>query len=157
MADFPLGALPTPEPILANAYPIRLALAAVIEAADGTLSYWALAHRAEITDFAEARAQQQTERLLILKFAHVEAEQLSRPENLIGRYDDRFRFAHTCRAEQQKAAARTTRFRETEFTALHCRDNARQHLGLAANLVRQQRGQFLEFVNLGRVCCFVHP
>ena len=61
---------------------------------------------------------------------------------------DRFRFADARWAEQQKTSARTARFREAEFAALHRRDDARQHLGLAADFVWQQRVQFLELGKL---------
>ena len=70
---------------------------------------------------------------------------------------DRFRFADARWPEQQKTSARTARFRQAEFAALHRRDDARQHLGLAADFARQQRVQFVEFGELRRVRCFVHP
>ena len=102
----------------------------------------AFAHRAQITSFAKPRAEQQAERFLLLKFRHVEAEQFSRAENLVRQHDDRFRFADARRSEQQKTSARTARLGQAQFAALHHRDDARQHLGLAANFVRQQRVQF---------------
>ena len=42
----------------------------------------AFAHSAEITNFTKPRAEQQTECFLILKLRHIEAEQISRAENL---------------------------------------------------------------------------
>ena len=72
-------------------------------------------------------------------------------------HNHRFRFADARWAEQQKTSARTAGFREAEFAALHRRDDARQHLGLAADFVWQQRVQFLELGKLVRVYGFVHP
>jgi GH43 family beta-xylosidase len=82
---------------------------------------------------------------------------LSRAEDLICRHDDRFRFADARRPEQQKTSARTAGLRQAEFAALNRRDDARQHLGLAANLVWQQRIQFLELVKFVCVYVFIHP
>lgn len=48
-AELPLAALPP-----ADAAPWRLGLTAVIEAADGRLSYWALAHPRDVPDFHHA-------------------------------------------------------------------------------------------------------
>ena len=59
--------------------------------------------------------------------------------------------------EQQKTSAWTAGFRQAEFAALHRRDDARQHLGLAADFVWQQRVQFLELVKFVRVYGFIHP
>ena len=106
----------------------------------------AFTHAAEVADFTKPRAQQQTKRFLILKFTHVEAEQFSRPEDLICRHDDGFRFTNARRAEQQKTSARATGLGESEFAALNRRGDARQRVGLAADFVWQQRGQLLEFV-----------
>jgi hypothetical protein len=92
-----------------------------------------------------------------LEFAHVEAKQLSRTEDLIGGYDYCFRFADTRRAKQKKTSAWTARFRQAEFAALNYGDNAREDLGLAADLVWQQRRQLLELGKLCQIGGFIHP
>ena len=51
------------------------------------------------------------------------------------------------RSEQQKTSARTAGLGEAEFTPLHGGDDARQHLGLAANFAGQLGGQFVEFAD----------
>jgi len=117
----------------------------------------AFAHAAEIANFTESSAKQQAERFLILEFAHVEPEQLACTKNLIGCHDYRFRFADAGWAEQQETSAWTTRLRQSEFATPDRGDNSRQRVGLAADFARQQGGQFVEFGELRRVCCFVHP
>lgn len=50
-ATLPAGSLPASTPLA----DLRLGLSTVVEAADGTLSYWALAHPAHKADFHDAR------------------------------------------------------------------------------------------------------
>jgi len=70
------------------------------------------------------------------------------PKNVIRRHDYSFRFAHARWAEQQKAAAWPGRFGESQFTAADSGDDARNRVGLAADLAWQQHVEFLEFGKL---------
>jgi hypothetical protein len=56
---------------------------------------------------------------LILKLRHIEAEQLSRAENLCRHHNDRFGFPNTRWTEQKKTPARATGLGESEFAAPH--------------------------------------
>ena len=55
----------------------------------------------------EPRTEEKAQCFLILKFRHVEAEQLSFAENMIGCHDQRFCFPNARRPEEQEAASWT--------------------------------------------------
>src|SRR5690349_6229054 len=88
------------------------------------------AYAAEIADFTKSRTQQQTERFLILKFAHVETKQLGRAEYFGCRHDHRFRFADACWSKQQKTSAWPRGLCQSEFATPHSGDDSWQRVGL---------------------------
>jgi hypothetical protein len=77
-----------------------------------------LAHPAQKPAFTEPRAEQQSERFLILELRHIEAEEAAGAEEMIREYDGNLGFSNTCRAEEKKTSARPPGFAKAEFAAL---------------------------------------
>ena len=93
--------------------------------------------QAEQTDFAEFAAKQQAEAVMRLILRHIEAKEFVLAHEVASKGDGEFRFPDTGRTEEKETAARTSRRRQAQLTAMQHRSHAWKDVILSADMFGQ--------------------